>query len=336
MKTEKLDLSSQIAKALELLDQGEVVGLPTETVYGLAARVDRPAGLAKIFQVKERPLFDPLIVHVSSLSMAQQYVKSWPRIAQSLALKFWPGPLTLVLPKSELVPAIVTSGLETVGLRMPRPMLALNLISQAGVGLAAPSANRFGRTSPTRWEHVQEEFKNAVFILQGDPCEVGIESTVLEIRDSVLVLHRLGSVSRIQIESELQNAGLSFEWLKADEMEKRSPGQMKHHYMPAVPLLWTESALTAQEIREKYLAARAQIPDTVEGVQLIKPEQVPRVSELRLSENPQAAARELYHQMRVIAQNADLIYFQKQNHMSGEDWSPILERLTKAASLKLD
>lgn len=330
-----------LARAIELLDQGEVVGLPTETVYGLAARVDRPLGLDQIFKIKQRPLFDPLIVHVESITMAQRYASVWPKSAEILAKEFWPGPLTLVLPKSDLVPSIVTSGLKTVGLRVPKNQVALDLIRACSVGLAAPSANRFGKTSPTRWEHVESEFQGTVYTLKSEPSQVGIESTVLEIQDSKLILHRPGSITREQIDLILNRNQISFSWHRPSEEKKVSPGQMKHHYMPSVPLVWIEAhsrtgkASMEEHVKQEYLSAITRIPDEVEGVKIVKPLKVDRVQELLLPKDPVLAARELYHQMRVVAQAADLIYFKKQDWMEGESWSPILERLTKAASLKL-
>lgn len=328
-------MNSDLDRALQLLDQSEVVGLPTETVYGLAARVDRPLGLAQIFKVKQRPLFDPLIVHVDSIAMARRYSNVWTEAAQILAAEFWPGPLTLVLPKSDLVPTIVTSGLETVGLRVPKNEVALDLIRACGVGLAAPSANRFGKTSPTRWEHVESEFQGKVFTLKSEPSQVGIESTVLEIQGSHLVLHRLGAITREQIENRLQGQEIVFSWKAPSREKKASPGQMQHHYMPSVPLVWVEGELTREQIQQRYLSAVSQIPDEVEGIKIVKSLKVDRLEELWLPKDPVLAARDLYHQMRVVAQSADLIFFRKQEWMEGESWAPILERLTKAASLKL-
>lgn len=327
-------MADDFGHALRLLEDGDVVGLPTETVYGLAARVDRPEGLAKIFAVKERPLFDPLIVHVDGIAMAQKYAGEWPAAAQKLAAKFWPGPLTLVLPKSDLVPAIVTSGLETVGLRVPDNRVALKLIEQAGVGLAAPSANRFGKTSPTRWEHVQSEFNGTVFSLKSDPSKIGIESTVLEVRGGQLTLHRQGAVLKSQIESALQ--GTEFRWKSADANVLKSPGQLKHHYMPAVPLVWVQSLKSPDEIKKLYLEKSAELPTHIEGVEIRRAREIHTIRELKLSGDPVQAARELYHELRVQSEHADLIYFAYDPQMTGEAWAPILERLTKAASLKLN
>ncbi len=345
-------MNPEIKKALELLNQSDVVGLPTETVYGLAARVDRPQGLAKIFSVKARPLFDPLIVHVAGIMMAKNYVTEWNALAQVLAEKFWPGPLTLVLPKNSKVPDIVTAGLETVGLRAPKNELAIELIQACGVGLAAPSANRFGRTSPTRWEHVEREFAGKIFILKSEPSEIGIESTVLEIQQQSLTLHRLGAVSKTQIETVLNERQLEFHWAPFADSQttsqatsqtrnqagylKKSPGQMQHHYMPEIPLVWVNDVIDNQEIINRYLAAAPLLPDQVEGVVINKASVVKNLKELKLSVDPVIAARELYHHMRLAAQSADLIFFRKLPIMGGEAWEPILERLTKAACLKLD
>lgn len=335
-----------IPTALALLEKGDVVAIPTETVYGLAARIDRQAGLEKIFQVKERPFFDPLIVHVDSIAMAQSLAREWSQSAQVLTQTFWPGPLTLVLPKSERVSDLITSGLDSVGLRCPRHLVTLELIRSAGVGLAAPSANKFGRTSPTTWQHVLAEFGDSVFILKDEAGQVGIESTVLAIRSGAsgdeLAILRPGMITAHEIETALVNAGLRCQW-KSVAQHREAPGQMKHHYMPSVPLLWLDQKRSVPEILAEANRRASEIPDAVEGVPLntLRKEKAPGVffltaAALELSNQPELAARGLYSQLRSLSESGvDLIYFCAEPTMQGEHWTAILERLTKATSLKL-
>jgi L-threonylcarbamoyladenylate synthase len=170
----------EISVAVEKLINGEVVGIPTETVYGLGAVISKSDAIKKIFTTKERPFFDPLIVHVSGVEQAKELSLDWSAAADILAQEFWPGPLTLVLPKKN-VSDLITSGLQTVGVRCPDHKIALEIIEKVGEPIAAPSANRFGKTSPTCKKHVLEEFNDAVFVVDGGDCSVGIESTIISV-----------------------------------------------------------------------------------------------------------------------------------------------------------
>src|SRR5882762_7215348 len=217
----------EIDHAARLLRAGRLVAFPTETVYGLGANALDAEAVARIYAVKRRPATSPLIVHVASSEMAQSLVRDWPEIADRLARRFWPGPLTLVLPKSHVgadafvrpaerssaasspslsssstIPAIVTAGLPTVGLRMPAHPIALALLRAAGVPLAAPSANRFTELSPTTADHVRLSLGNDIdYILDGGPCSVGIESTVLSLAGPRPILLRPGGISRPELEA---------------------------------------------------------------------------------------------------------------------------------------
>lgn len=332
-------IGQSIEIATQKLAQGEVVGMPTETVYGLAARIDIPNAVEKIFSTKERPFFDPLIVHVHSIEQAQKLTLPWGKITQSLAKKFWPGPLTMVLPKSDKVSDMITSGLTSVGVRMPAHPIALELLRSVNVPLAAPSANKFGKTSPTSAEHVQAEFqKEDVYILEGADCEIGIESTVLLVKESgaksELSILRAGHVLQSEIEDHLRSEGLAFEFLtKVDK--KESPGHLKHHYMPAIPLVIVNSCREEPEIIEIVNQRLQDLPDIVEDVKIVKPQNgVKTFSELRLSKDPVVAARELYGKMRTVAEEGnDFLVFFKNDLHEGERWSAIFDRLNKAASL---
>lgn len=329
-----------LSKAKIILEEGGVIGLPTETVYGLAARIDIPSAIEKIFKVKERPFFDPLIVHVSSIEMAKRVTAYWGPASQALAEVFWPGPLTMILPKDSSVNGMITSGLESVGIRMPNHPLALELIQDVGVPLAAPSANKFGRTSPTSATHVRVEFKNEnVFVLDGGECQIGIESTVLLIRhrpDKVaLSILRRGHILKSDIERVLLEKGFEIEFL--EQVDKReSPGHMKHHYMPPIPLVvCTEKNRTVESIVAEVNEKLATMPDEIESIKIIKPEQGIHSAEvLNLSQDPLLATREFYGHLRdVAAKGKDMIIFYREEHQVGERWESLFDRLNKAASL---
>jgi L-threonylcarbamoyladenylate synthase len=224
-----------IAHAAELIRAGKLVAFPTETVYGLGANALDPAAVERIFAAKGRPKTSPLIVHVDSIEMARGLAAAWPAAAETLARRYWPGPLTLVLPKVAAVPDIVTAGLPTVGLRMPAHPLALELIRAAGVPIAAPSANRFTELSPTAASHVPEAL--ADYLLDGGPARVGIESTVLSLAGGPaggLMLLRPGVIPLPDLEAligPIRIAGAP------GEGAHDSPGMHQRHYRPRTPLV---------------------------------------------------------------------------------------------------
>lgn len=227
-----------IEEAAEAIVRGDLVVMPTETVYGLAADALNPNAVAKIFEAKGRPSENPLIVHVADKEMAQQLVSAWPKEADVLANRFWPGPLTLVLSKSSAVPANITGGLETVAIRAPSHLVALGLIGTADRPLAAPSANRFMGLSPTAAEHVDPELlKHVDIVLEGGPCEIGIESTVLDLTAEPTIL-RPGKISQIEIEYVLRKPVL----LGSGALERRSPGLYPKHYAPQANVKLVESS----------------------------------------------------------------------------------------------
>ncbi|MFP5519577.1 MAG: L-threonylcarbamoyladenylate synthase [Bdellovibrionia bacterium] len=332
--------------AVEKLKSGEVVAIPTETVYGLAAPINNLDAIKKIFSTKERPFFDPLIVHVSDITQAKSLVKNWLPQCQVLAEAFWPGPLTLVISKSTAVSDLITSGLEGVGLRMPNHPIALQIINEVGVPLAAPSANKFGKTSPTMAIHVENEFKNeAVAVVDGGPCQVGIESTVLlvqqengEVKFAVL---RKGAITAEQISAALAQQGLPALFFETTD-KKVSPGHMKHHYMPAVPFVISKSedkVLDLHRIGQEVFSELSRMPDEIEGIKIVKPEQSFNApQELKLSLDPALAARSFYAQLREIAQgDTDLIVFNYHESLHSQPaWEALMERMFKAASLVLE
>jgi L-threonylcarbamoyladenylate synthase len=215
---------------------GRLVGMPTETVYGLAADATNPLAVLAVFAAKGRPSFDPLIVHLADAGDLEQVAVVTPR-ARLLATACWPGPLTLVLRRTALIPDVVTAGLDTVGVRVPDHPLARALIRAAGVPLAAPSANLFGRTSPTTAEHVREQLGASVAaVLDGGPCRVGIESTVLVV-DPLPVILRPGGLTRERLEAILgEPVAVADRSARADALALPAPGLLASHYAPLVPL----------------------------------------------------------------------------------------------------
>jgi L-threonylcarbamoyladenylate synthase len=230
---------TEILYAAQLLRAGKLVAFPTETVYGLGANALDAEAVARIFEAKERPRTSPLIVHVASPEMVHVVVEEWPDAARRLVERFWPGPLTLVLRKQPTVPAIVTAGLGSVGIRMPAHPVARMLLKAAQIPVAAPSANRFTQLSPTTAEHVRAGMGDRVdYILDGGPCTVGIESTVLSLIGDEPVLLRPGGVAREDLEAVLGRPGRIMN--DAGAGPHLSPGMHPRHYSPRTKLILVE------------------------------------------------------------------------------------------------
>ncbi len=229
-------MKEEIKKAAILLNEGKVVAIPTETVYGLAANAFDENAVRQIFEIKQRPAFNPLIVHIKSIDDLEKVASNIPDKAMKLAKHFWPGALTLVLPKKENIPNIVTAGKDTVGVRVPAHSIALELLNQLDFPLAAPSANPFGSISPTSAEHVQKQLGNKVpFILDGGNCEKGIESTIIGFENEVAVLYRLGSIAIEEIENEIGPITIK----NFEEQNPSAPGMLKRHYAPQTKTIVT-------------------------------------------------------------------------------------------------
>lgn len=241
------EIGIDIEKAAQLLKQDELVAIPTETVYGLAGNALHKNSVTKIFSVKDRPQFDPLIVHVADLTQAKDFVVEIPEQAQLLADEFWPGPLTLVLKKKKIIPDLVTSGLDTVGIRCPNHSLTQRLLRNLSFPLAAPSANPFGYVSPTKAEHVEEQLGNKIqYILDGGPCTVGIESTIIGFDDVTPTIYRLGGLSLERIENTIGKVKL----MTHSTSNPKAPGQLKSHYAPAKKIFLGE----IEELLQTYPA----------------------------------------------------------------------------------
>ncbi len=236
----------QIIEASQVIQRGGTVAFPTETVYGLGANALNAEAVAKIFMLKERPFFDPLIVHIASVKDIARLSDSDDPRAIELASHFWPGPLTIVLPKSKAIPDIVTSGLSTVGLRMPANNIALELIRQSGCPIAAPSANKFGKVSPTKATHVLKQIPDIDYILDGGPTTVGIESTVIALNNDGFNILREGFITREDLLKVIPESKSKY-----NNIGKASPGLMNSHYSPDKPIY----IMPAQEGLEYALKA---------------------------------------------------------------------------------
>lgn len=226
---------SSIEIAAKYIREGKLVAFPTETVYGLGANALNPRAVAKIFELKERPSFDPLIVHIASVAQLEDLVLKIDERVYLLAEKFWPGPLTMILPKSNLVPGIVTSGLPTVGIRIPANEMALELIRTSGCPIAAPSANKFGRISPTNPAHVKKQLPDVDYILEGGKTTEGIESTIIKLTDAGFQILRNGVITREKLEEIVPFDN------KPEEKRLMAPGMLKSHYSPRKTFLIAEN-----------------------------------------------------------------------------------------------
>ena len=242
------EIGKDIAKAKRLLEAGELVAIPTETVYGLAANALDEDAVAKIFEVKDRPGFDPLIVHAGTVTQISGIVEDIPGPLLKLAEKFWPGPLTLLMKKKPLIPYLVTSGLGNVAVRVPDHPMTGELLRILDFPLAAPSANPFGYISPTQASHVQDQLGDKIpYILDGGSCAVGLESTIVGIEEGQVVIYRLGGTEISAIEEIVGKVLI----LPQSSSNPKSPGMLKSHYAPRKPFILGD----IKSLAEKYAAA---------------------------------------------------------------------------------
>jgi len=314
-----------VKRAVEFLRAGDVVALPTETVYGLAANALDVAAVRRIFEIKGRPSRNPIIVHVASYEMARNCVSEWNDAAEKLAKSFWPGPLTMVLPRSSIIPYIITGGGDTVGVRWPSHPLIQEVIRQGGFPLAAPSANLSSQLSPTTAEHVAKSLGDRIpLIVDGGAAHVGIESTVVDVSVTPVRLLRPGIVHRESLLAVLGSIADSTEAGK----HLKSPGMLERHYSPRARLVmraWSNDAeLTAQvaelrtDQRQCHVIAYHRIPD---------PRGFGRVS--LIPHDPEAYARALYAELHKCDESgAELIVVEAVP--SSSEWDAISDRLRRA------
>jgi L-threonylcarbamoyladenylate synthase len=317
-----------VTRAVNCLRAGEAIVLPTETVYGLAANAFDAAAVAKIFEIKGRPAQNPIIIHVSSIAMAKRCVSEWPSLAEQLASAFWPGPLTLVLPRSAAVPDIVTAGGSTVGVRWPSHPFIQAVINECGFPLAAPSANPASRLSPTTAEHVRATLGSKLkLIVDGGPSQIGIESTVLDLTQSPPQILRPGMIhaeSLVAVTGELASGP------ERGHGALRSPGQFPKHYAPKAKLaIWKWSDAT--DLLSRIHNAR--YPG--ETVHVIAHTRIPLDSALRnvsvIPHDPPAYARAIYAELhRCDEAGAELIVVEAPPESA--EWAAITDRLNRACA----
>lgn len=343
------DAPESIVACARAIRAGGLVGLPTETVYGLAADAANDAAVASIFTAKGRPATHPLIVHISAhdggMSAVAHFCAKVPPFAQQLMTAFWPGPLTLILPRRDAVAGAAAGGQSSIGLRCPSHPAAQALLStlrrpmdaEAVVwGLAAPSANGFGRVSPTTAAHVQSEFGDGLLVLDGGPCDVGIESTIIDCTRGQPVLLRPGGITRLQVEQAcgrklLLNEELTMQAAQSPQAPRAS-GTMESHYAPnaKVRLMDAPSLQTAVEVLSETLAPAGNPTIAIYARTALK--QVPRqIVFRRMPDDAQAAAQQLFAALRAFDQAAvKLIWVETPPNT--EAWEGVRDRLTRAAA----
>ncbi|WP_299096065.1 L-threonylcarbamoyladenylate synthase [Winogradskyella sp.] len=237
-------ISTDLTKAVELLNNDELVAIPTETVYGLAGNIFSEKAVKAIFETKARPFFNPLIVHIPNIEYLETIVETVPEKAKLLAEAFWPGPITLVLKKKSIIPDLITGGKDTVAVRIPNHPITLNLLKQLEFPLAAPSANPFNRISPTKAEHVENYFKDKIqMVLDGGACKSGIESTIIGFENGEPIIYRLGSTPVEAIEAVVG----TIEVKNKKEVAPEAPGMLERHYAPKTKTILTTNIAEAIE-----------------------------------------------------------------------------------------
>jgi len=317
----KTQVSTDRNSAVELLRQGEAVALPTETVYGLAADALNPIAVAKIFEAKGRPRFDPLIIHLPDpgwLEKVADPLKQDRQLVSSLAEKFWPGPFTMVLPKRDIIPEIVTAGLETVAVRISAHPIFSEIVSAFGKPLSAPSANRFGRISPTTAKHVLDELNGHIpLIIDAGPTTHGIESTIVAVHDGKIDILRRGPITSEQL-SKFGEVGI------ATVLEKISvPGQLSSHYAPKTPLRIVDNLKSFTPMTNERWALLAWTP-------IKNDERFVAIRNLSRQQDLREAAANLFRYLRELdALDVDLIVAER---VPGEGLgAAILDRLQRAS-----
>lgn len=330
-------LFQAIQQAASLLAEGKIVAIPTETVYGLGGCARTPAAIQKIYEIKDRPATNPLIIHLSNMAAIEAWAVDIPEVAWKLAERFWPGPLTLVLKRRPEVLESVTAGQPTVALRVPNHPVTLALLKTFGEGIAAPSANRHGRISPTTAEHVREELGSKVgYILDGGPCQVGIESTIVYVVDSEIHLLRQGSITQQAIEAclecRLPAAPHHASSLKIGTLEIEVPGQSLSHYAPQRPLFLYGYQTLLEKIQQSLAENRpvavlsfAPLPDFLRAGQSHE-----MIHWIQANTRAEIYARELYAHLRSLdALNPNAIFVETPPFNS--EWLALQDRLYRAS-----
>ncbi len=313
---------SEIEGAVETLRAGALVAFPTETVYGLGANAADPVAVARIFELKGRPADHPVIVHLDNPRYLHRWVASMPPVAEELAARFWPGPLTLILPKAEDVNAVVTGGQDSIGIRIPSHPMAQQLLTAFGGGIAAPSANRYGRLSPTRPEHVREEFGDAVsVVLDGGESPIGLESTIVSCLDNTARLLRPGFITRSQLEKAIGPLLIGGDL-------PRAPGDRLIHYAPLTPL----EIVSADDL-EARASALAAGEDKVGVLAMRPPLNAQRhMTWINAGKKADTYAHNLYNHLRTL-DRVGCVRILVQAPPTDERWTAITDRLERASGM---
>ncbi len=333
--------ASAIAAAAKAIVDGELVGLPTETVYGLAADADNATAIAKIFAAKGRPADHPLIVHVSDAGSVAHFASDVPDFARALIQTFWPGPLTLILPRQSGVAAAAAGGQDSIGLRCPSHPVAQALLKACRVGgtkpvwgIAAPSANLFGRVSPTTAQHVQDEFGDSLLVVDGGACSVGIESTIIDCTRGVPVLLRPGAVTREQVQAACGVAVLSNEAMEAlDKTAPRASGTLESHYAPKakVRLMDAKALQTALDLLGRDADAKGGAPVIATYSRVVLRTPSATVLRRRMPDDAAATAQQLFAVLRAFdAQGVRLIWIE--SPPDTPEWDGVRDRLQRSAA----
>jgi L-threonylcarbamoyladenylate synthase len=315
---------TEIEEAVEALRAGELVVFPTETVYGLGANASDPAAVRKIFEVKGRPADHPVIVHLDNPRYLHRWVSTMPPVAEKLAAKFWPGPLTLILPKADNVNDIVTGGQDSIGIRVPSHPMAQQLLTAFGGGIAAPSANRFGRLSPTKPEHVRDELGSSVsVVLDGGDSPIGLESTIVSCLGNQAVLLRPGFITRSQLAQVVE--------LSTGGFVPRTPGDRLLHYAPSTPL-----AIVSSDDLERYAGEFVARQEKVAVLAMRPPLHTQRhMTWINAGKKPETYAHNLYNNLRTL-DSAGCARILVQELPDDERWAAILDRLQRASAMDGD
>jgi L-threonylcarbamoyladenylate synthase len=317
-----IEISKDVSKAKLMLENDEIIAIPTETVYGLAGNIYSETAIKKIFSTKKRPFFNPLIVHISSVDSLQDIAINIPEKALLLANKFWPGSLTLVLQKKDTIPDLITAGKDTVAVRVPNHELTLRLLKSLNFPLAAPSANPFGSISPTTASHVADYFPSEIsMVLDGGNCSNGIESTIIGFENSKPVLYRLGSIAAEEIEAVIGKIQIK----NSEQNAPTAPGMLSRHYAPKTKTILVKDVLAAIEENLGKKIGLLLFQDS------IKHEAVFTTEILSINGNLKTAASCLYAAMHILdKQNLDIIIAQQfpENNL-GNSINDRLKRATK-------
>lgn len=320
--SKKSIVSSDIKKAVAILNNNDLVAIPTETVYGLAGNIFSKDAINKIYQVKQRPSFNPLIVHIHNINQVNEIASEFPAKAKQLANAFWPGSLTLVLPKKETVPNWITAGKDTVGIRIPNHPVTLALLEELSFPLAAPSANPSNRISPTKSAHVDDYFKDKIqMVLEGGECKNGIESTIIGFENKEPVLYRLGSIAIEDIEKVIGKVTIK----NKEETTPDAPGMLSKHYSPITKTFLVDNIEEfITDIKDKKIGVLC-FSNNIENIQVTHIETLSKALDLK------EATANLYSALHKLdALNLDIIVIERlPNTGLGRSINDRLERAAK-------